>query len=100
MKTRILLGLMLMLIAPAVFAQHDFANVKIRTVPVTNNLFILQASGAIVGNIGVSVGPDGVLLVDDDYTPLAGRIEAAVRKLSPGEIKYVLDTHFHADHIR
>jgi len=98
MKTRSLLALAMVLIAPTVFAQRDFTNVKIKAIPVTTNIYFLQFSGATVGNIGVSVGPDGVLLVDDGYAPLAEKIEAAVRKLNPGKIKFVLNTHFHADH--
>jgi glyoxylase-like metal-dependent hydrolase (beta-lactamase superfamily II) len=98
MKTRSLLALALVLVAPVVFAQSNFANVKIKAIPVTNNIYLLESSGAVVGNIGVSVGPDGILLVDDGYAPLAEKIEAAVRELNPGKIKFVLNTHFHADH--
>jgi glyoxylase-like metal-dependent hydrolase (beta-lactamase superfamily II) len=98
MKVRSLLTLALVLIAPTVFAQRDFANVKIKAIPVTNNIFFLQCSGATVGNIGVSVGSDGVLLVDDGFAPLAEKIEAAVRELDSGKIKFVLNTHFHDDH--
>ena len=98
MKTRPLLILTLVLIAPTVFAQRDFANVKIKAVPVTTNRFFPQCSGAVVGNIGVLTGPDGVLLVDAGYAPLADKIEAAVRELNPGKIKFVLDTHLHDDH--
>ena len=98
MKPQSILALALVLAAPTVFAQRDFSNVKIKAVPVTNNIFFLQCSGATVGNIGVSVGPDGILLVDDGYAPLAEKIEVAVRKLNPGKIRYALNTHFHDDH--
>lgn len=98
MKARFLLTLVLALSASTIFAQRDLTNVKIKAVPVTTNLYFLQFSGAIVGNVGVSVGPDGILLVDDGYAPLAEKIEAAVRELNPGKIKFVLNTHFHDDH--
>jgi cyclase len=98
MKIRLLLTLALVLIASTVFAQRDFSNVKIKAIPVATNLYFLECSGATVGNIGVSVGPDGILLVDDGFAPLAEKIEAAVRELNPGKIKFVLNTHFHADH--
>ena len=50
------------------------------------------------GNIGVSAGPDGVLIVDDQFAPLADKIRAAFRPLSPGQLRFVLNTHFHFDH--
>lgn len=98
MKAQSLFALALVMAAPAVFAQSNFADVKIKAVPVAKNIYLLESSGAVVGNMGVSVGPDGILLVDDGYAPLAEKIEAAVRKLNPGKIKFVLNTHFHADH--
>jgi glyoxylase-like metal-dependent hydrolase (beta-lactamase superfamily II) len=50
------------------------------------------------GNIGVSAGPDGVLIVDDQFAPLADKIRAALKPLSPGQLRFVLNTHFHFDH--
>ena len=76
-------------------AQQDFSQVEIKTVHVAKNIYMLQGSG---GNIGVSVGPDGILIVDDQFAPLAEKIEAALKQLNPGELKFVLNTHFHGDH--
>jgi cyclase len=76
-------------------AQQDFANVEIKAIPVAKNIYMLQGSG---GNIGVSVGPDGILIVDDQFAPLAGKISAALQKLNPGKLKFVLNTHHHGDH--
>lgn len=76
-------------------AQQDFESVEIGSVPVADGLFMLTGRG---GNIGVSVGPDGVLLIDDQYAPLTGRIRAAVAALSPEPIRFVLNTHWHGDH--
>ena len=50
------------------------------------------------GNIGVSAGPDGVFLVDDQYAPLTEKIKAAVAALSDKPIRFVLNTHWHGDH--
>lgn len=86
---------MVVFVAAAVFAQRDFSNVEIKIIPVTKNIYMLEGSG---GNIGVSVGPDGILIVDDQFAPLAEKIEAALQKLNPGKLKFVLNTHFHGDH--
>jgi glyoxylase-like metal-dependent hydrolase (beta-lactamase superfamily II) len=79
----------------AAFAQRDFSSVQITSQPVAGNVYMLQGSG---GNIGVSAGPDGVLIVDDQFAPLAGKIRAALKELSPGKLKFILNTHFHGDH--
>jgi glyoxylase-like metal-dependent hydrolase (beta-lactamase superfamily II) len=56
---------------------------------------MLQGSG---GNIGVSVGSDGILIVDDQFAPLADKIKAALKTLGEGKLKFVLNTHWHSDH--
>jgi glyoxylase-like metal-dependent hydrolase (beta-lactamase superfamily II) len=56
---------------------------------------MLQGSG---GNIGVSVGSDGILIVDDQYAPLADKIKAALKTLGEGKLKFILNTHWHGDH--
>jgi glyoxylase-like metal-dependent hydrolase (beta-lactamase superfamily II) len=50
------------------------------------------------GNIGVSAGPDGVLIVDDQFAPLAEKIRAALKGINSGKLKFILNTHFHGDH--
>jgi cyclase len=78
------------------FAQNDqFANVTIRTVPVSGPISMLVGSG---GNIGVSVGSDGLLIIDDQYAPLAPKIKAALAELGSETPKFLLNTHFHGDH--
>jgi cyclase len=79
----------------SLFAQQDFAKVEIQTIPVAKNIYMLQGAG---GNIGVSVGPDGILIVDDQFAPLAGKILAALQRLNPGKLKFILNTHHHGDH--
>ncbi len=81
--------------AGSVSAQRDFANVQIKAAPVAGNIHMLEGSG---GNIAVSTGPDGVLMVDDQFAPLAEKITAAIEKLDSGPIRFVLNTHWHGDH--
>ena len=72
-----------------------FANVEIVATPVSGSVYMLTGSG---GNIGVSVGPDGTLIIDDQFAPLADRIQAALNGLGGGKPRLVLNTHFHGDH--
>ena len=76
-------------------AQQDFSTVEIKTIHVAKNVYMLQGSG---GNIGVSVGEDGTLIVDDQFAPLAGKILAALKQLNPNKPRYILNTHHHGDH--
>jgi glyoxylase-like metal-dependent hydrolase (beta-lactamase superfamily II) len=73
----------------------DFTNVQIQTVPVAGSVSMLVGAG---GNIGVSAGPDGVFLVDDQYAPLHPKIIAAVKAISTRPIQFLLNTHWHWDH--
>ncbi len=75
--------------------QPDFDSVQIQTVPVADGLFMLIGQG---GNIGVCIGDDGVFLIDDQYAPLTEKIVAAVRELTDQPIKFLINTHWHADH--
>lgn len=94
-KPRLLMISLLACLCGSVSAQRDFSNVQIKVLPVTDNIYMLEGSG---GNIGVSVGEDGILIVDDQYAPLAEKIEAAVTELNHGKLKFVLNTHHHGDH--
>jgi glyoxylase-like metal-dependent hydrolase (beta-lactamase superfamily II) len=75
--------------------QLDFSKVEIKTVKAAGSVYMLEGSG---GNIGVSAGPDGLIIVDDQFAPLADKIRAALKPLSPGQLRFVLNTHFHFDH--
>lgn len=83
------------LLAAASAPAQDFSKVEIKTVPVAGNISMLIGAG---GNIGVSVGEDGVLLVDDEFAELIDKIKAAVAALNPGPIRFVLNTNWHWDH--
>lgn len=95
MKNTFAFALSLALLVPSAFAQRDFSKVEIKVIPVAKNIYMLEGSG---GNIGVSVGVDGNLIVDDQFAPLADKIDAALQKLNPGKLKFVLNTHHHGDH--
>ena len=74
---------------------QNFDDVRIRILPVRDNVFMLLGAG---GNITVQTGEDGVLIVDAQYAPLSDRILAAIRTLSNGPIRYLINTHYHGDH--
>jgi cyclase len=75
--------------------QQDFAAVEIQALPVRDNLYMLVGAG---GNITMQVGADGILIVDTQFAPLSDKIVAAIRKLSPKPIHYIVNTHHHGDH--
>ena len=75
--------------------QQDFSKVQMKATRAGGNVYMLEGAG---GNIGVSVGVDGVLVVDDQFAPLAEKIRAAVKELNPGALRFILNTHFHGDH--
>jgi glyoxylase-like metal-dependent hydrolase (beta-lactamase superfamily II) len=62
---------------------------------VAGNVFMLEGAG---GNIGVSVGADGILIVDDQFAPLADKIRASLKELGQGKLRFILNTHWHGDH--
>ena len=94
---RILLSLFFVIAATAaiVAQQPNYDTVRIRPVLVSNNLYFLKGSG---GNIGVLIGNDGTLMIDDQFAPLSNKINGAIKTLSPGEIKFLINTHIHGDH--
>src|SRR5215813_10174158 len=76
-------------------AQQNFDTVKIITTKITNSVYLLEGAG---GNIGVLVGDDGIVLVDDQFAPLSDKIKAALAAISDKPIKFVINTHYHFDH--
>ena len=90
------LGLLAGLLAlPALAQQRDFSKIEIKAIPVAGNVYMLEGAG---GNIGVSVGKDGLLIVDDQFAPMADKIKAALKGLGEGKLEFVLNTHWHGDH--
>lgn len=89
-------GVGLVLLPSVAQAQPtDFESVAIETVQVAENIDVLYGEG---GNIGVSVGEDGVFLIDDQDTPLTQAIRAAIAKLSDKPTQFIVNTHWHFDH--
>jgi len=81
--------------AAAAAQQQDFSKVEIKVQKVQGTVYMLTGSG---GNIGVSVGDDGIVIVDDEFAPLAPKIKEALKSISTKPIKFILNTHFHGDH--
>ncbi len=78
-----------------IIAQQDFEKVEIKTIPIKANLYMLEGEG---GNIGVSVGKDGVIIIDSQFAPLSAKINSAIGKISDQPIRYLVNTHYHLDH--
>jgi len=75
--------------------QQDFSAVQIKTHRVTGNVYYLEGQG---GNVGLLIGDDGVLMIDDQFAPLSEKLLAAIRALSDKPIKLLVNTHVHGDH--
>lgn len=84
----------LLLLTNTLFAQN-FDTVKIRPQRVTDNIYMLTGSG---GNIGLLLGSDGVLMIDDQYAPLSQKISDAIKSLAKNNLRFVVNTHVHGDH--
>src|SRR5262245_43972929 len=98
MRNVVIAVFVLMFALSAVLAlqqQHDFSKVEIKTIPVRGNVHMLEGLG---GNIGVSAGEDGILIVDSQFAPLADKIRVALKNLNSGKLKFLLNTHYHGDH--
>lgn len=97
MRTFSLVASVLVLSAPSVFAQpkEDFSKVQIKATKVGEGVFMLEGAG---GNLALSVGKDGGVLIDDQFAPLSPKIVAAARKAGAAKVKFVVNTHWHGDH--
>jgi cyclase len=97
MRQRLLVLCCLAALAPAVPAQEeDYSKVEIKSTQLAPGLYLLQGAG---GNIAAAVGPEGALLVDDAFAPLADKIRAAVKGLGgDGAVRFVINSHYHFDH--
>jgi glyoxylase-like metal-dependent hydrolase (beta-lactamase superfamily II) len=85
-------------LADSTQAQNtDFAKVQIKVTKVSGNIYMLEGAG---GNIAASVGEDGIVIVDDQYAPLAEKIQAALKdlKITDKPVRFVINTHYHGDH--
>jgi glyoxylase-like metal-dependent hydrolase (beta-lactamase superfamily II) len=74
---------------------QDFSKVQIKVSKVAGTVYMLQGAG---GNIGASVGDDGIVVVDDQYAPLAEKIQAALKGITDKPVRFIVNTHYHEDH--
>ena len=87
-----------LLFSPALAsAQQDFSKVQIKATKVSGNIYMLEGAG---GNIAASIGEDGIVLVDDQYAPLAEKIQASLKSLGITDkpVRFIINTHYHGDH--
>ncbi len=77
--------------------EKDFSKVEIKVTKVSGNIYMLEGDG---GNIAASVGEDGIVIVDDQYAPLADKIQTALKnlKITDKPVRFVINTHYHGDH--
>jgi cyclase len=75
--------------------QTDFSKVEVKAEKMAGSVYMLTGEG---GNIGLSVGDDGVLVIDDQFAPLAPKIKEAIAGITTKPIRFVLNTHWHGDH--
>src|SRR5947207_13506897 len=75
--------------------DKDFDKVEIKVTKVAGTVYMLQGAG---GNIGASVGDDGIVIVDDQFAPLADKIKAALKGVTDKPLRFIINTHFHGDH--
>jgi cyclase len=80
--------------------KQDFSKVQVKVTKVAGQVYVIEDATAEFsgGNIGVSVGPDGIVLIDDKFAPLAPKIEAALKSISDKPVRFIINTHFHGDH--
>ncbi len=89
------LNLFFLLVALSAAAQTNYDTVQIRPIKVSEQIYMLKGSG---GNIGLLIGKEGSLLVDNQFAPLSNKINGAVKTIDPGEIRFMINTHLHGDH--
>src|SRR5277367_474646 len=75
--------------------NQDFSKVQMKVTKVAGNVYMLEGAG---GNIGASVGDDGIVIVDDQYAPLADKIQAALKGITDKPVRFIINTHYHPDH--
>ncbi|MDH5367542.1 MAG: MBL fold metallo-hydrolase, partial [Cyclobacteriaceae bacterium] len=97
MKRTIIILLIFSFLYPlTMYGQTDWNAVKINTINITDNISYLNGRG---GNIGVLHGVDGVMIVDDQYAELSDKIKKSLDSLSKNDLKFIVNTHYHGDHV-
>ena len=95
--SRLALPFALCIAVLATAQNQDFSKVQIKVTKVSGNIYMLEGAG---GNIAASVGDDGIVIVDDQYAPLADKIAAALKSIGVTDkpVRFVINTHYHGDH--
>jgi len=88
-------GALVSVAGTAVAQQQDFSKVEIKVTKVSGNVYFLEGAG---GNIAASVGDDGIVIVDDQFAPLAEKIRAALKGITDKPLRFIINTHYHFDH--
>ena len=88
-------ALLTTVVGSTLYAQQDFSKVEVKAENLAPGVSVLFGAG---GNIGVSHGEDGTVLIDDQYAPLTPKIQAAVAGLGASPVKFLVNTHWHGDH--
>src|ERR1044072_2414877 len=94
-KVCLLLFVSLLFVVSASAQQTDLSKVQMKATKVAGNMYMLEGAG---GNIGVSVGDDGLLIFDDQFAPLADKIRATLKGIADKKLHFILNTHWHNDH--
>jgi len=94
-QTPFLLAGLWLALSLAAAQDQDFSKVQMKVSKVAGNVYMLEGAG---GNIGASVGDDGIVIVDDQYAPLADKIQAALKGITDKPVRFVINTHYHGDH--
>src|SRR5512142_400821 len=84
-----------LLLVGSLAAAQEFSKVEIKVQKVAGTVYMLEGAG---GNIGASVGEDGIVIVDDQFAPLAEKIQAALKGITDKPVRFIINTHYHGDH--
>ncbi|KAF0247439.1 MAG: beta-lactamase-like [bacterium] len=95
MRKVTVIAALIMFLYGTILAQDNFSKVQMKAIKVSGNIYMLEGAG---GNIGVSVGEDGIVIVDDQFAPLADKIKAALKNIADKPVRFVINTHYHGDH--
>jgi cyclase len=94
-QSLVVLSTVLLATTIATAQDEDLSKVQIKVIKVSGSVYMLQGAG---GNIGASVGEDGIVVVDDQYAPLAEKIQAALKGVTDKPVRFIINTHYHGDH--
>lgn len=94
-----LLALAALLEGSALAQNNDTSKVELAVNPVAGSISMIEGvNGFAGGNVGVSVGADGVFIVDDELESMSPKLQAALARLSKSPVRFVINTHWHGDH--